>query len=109
MALDYKILGQSVPAANTYTDLYTVPAGKQAIVSTLNVCNVSSSNVTFRVAARRSGATLTTAQFIAFDTPLQLQESLGLTLGLTLANTDVITVMSVQGNVTFNLFGTEIS
>jgi len=79
MALDYKILGQSVPAANTYTDLYTVPAGKQAIVSTLNVCNVSSSNVTFRVAARRSGATLTTAQFIAFDTPLQLQDSLGLT------------------------------
>ena len=109
MALTYKILGQSLPAANTYTDLYTVPASTQAILSTINVCNLTTSNVTFRIAARRAGVALTNSQFIAFDTALAAQDSLGLTLGVTLANTDVITVFSAQGNVSFGLFGTEIT
>jgi hypothetical protein len=108
MATTFKVLGQSLPASNTFTTLYTVPVGNSAIISTLNICNVSASNVTFRAAIRPAGATLTTAQYIAYDIALASQDAIGLTLGMTLAATDVVTVHSVQGNVAFNLFGSEI-
>ena len=108
MAIKYKVLGQSLPNANTFTDLYTVPAGNSAVISTLNVCNTTASNVTFRVLARPAGATATTSQYIVYDAALPAQDAIGLTLGMTLAATDKLTVFSYQGNVAFNLFGTEI-
>ena len=109
MATTYKILGQSAPVANTYTDMYAVPAATQAVISTLNVCNTNASNVSFRVLARQANAAITSKQFIAYDVPIGAQDAIGLTLGMTLGALDVITVHSVQGNVVFNLFGTEIS
>jgi hypothetical protein len=84
---------------NTFTTLYTVPAANSAIISTLNICNVSASNVTFRAAIRPAGTTLTTAHYIAYDVALPAQDAIGLTLGITLAATDVVTVHSLQGNV----------
>ena len=39
MATNYKVLGQSNPAATTATSLYTVPAATQTIVSTVVVTN----------------------------------------------------------------------
>jgi hypothetical protein len=39
---------------------------------------------------------------------LPAQDAIGLTLGITLAATDIVTVHSFQGNVVFNLFGSEI-
>ena len=108
MATSFKVLGQSLPSPNTFTTLYTVPAANSAIISTLNICNVSVANATFRAAIRPAGATLTTANYIAYDVALPAQDAIGLTLGITLAATDVVTVHSVQGNVVFNLFGSEI-
>lgn len=108
MATKYKVLGQSLPSANTFTDLYRVPAGNSAVISTLTVCNVSTANVTFRVMIRPAGNTISTQQYIAFEVPIPGQDSIPLTLGMTLDSTDVVTVYSFQGSVTFNLFGTEI-
>ena len=48
MATTYKVLGQSNPAATTATTLYTVGAGKSAVVSTITVCNQAASAATFR-------------------------------------------------------------
>jgi hypothetical protein len=108
MATTFKVLGQSLPSPNTFTTLYTVPAANSTIISTLNICNVSTANATFRAAIRPAGATLTTANYIAYDVALPAQDAIGLTLGITLAATDVVTVHSFQGNVVFNLFGSEI-
>jgi hypothetical protein len=109
MANTYKILGQSIPTANTFFDIYAVPSGASAIISTVNVCNITTGNVTFRLAARQANTTLTTKQYIVYDTVIPAQDSIALSLGLTLANTDVLTAFSFQGNVTFNVFGTEIT
>ena len=108
MAKNYKILGQSLPIANTFTDLYTVPTGNSAVISTLNICNTTAANVTFRVLARPSGNAISTQQYIVFDAALPAQDAIGLTLGMSLGATDKITVYSFQGNVAFTLFGTEI-
>jgi hypothetical protein len=109
MATTFKILGQAMPTNATNYDIYTVPAGNSAIISTINVCNTSVSNVTFRVFARIAGAAgNTTSQAIVYDAVLPGQDALGLSLGMTLNATDKLTVYSLQGNVTFTLFGSEV-
>lgn len=105
----YKVLGQALPTANTFTDLYKVPVSASAVLSTLNICNTSAANCTFRVLVRPNSNAITTSQYIAFDAPILAQDAIGLTLGITLGSNDIITVFSFQGNVTFNLFGTEIT
>jgi hypothetical protein len=109
MANTYKVLGQSLPSSNTFTTLYTVPASTSAIISTLNVCNQSTSNVTFRAAIRPAGETITGKHYLVYDSPIPGQDSIALSLGMTMGNTDVLTVFSYQGNVSFNVFGTEIT
>ena len=49
MANTYKILGQSNPAATTDTEVYKVGSGKQAIVSSITLANISGSAITYRV------------------------------------------------------------
>ena len=108
MPKKYKVLGQSLPSPNTFTDLYIVPAGNSAVISTLNVCNLASSNITFRAMVRPSGNTISPQQYVAYDVGLPGQDAISLTLGITLDATDRVTVFTLQGNVAFNLFGTEI-
>jgi len=109
MAYTYKVLGQEIPAAGANVNLYTVPAGTSAIISTVNVCNQSTSNVTFRLSIRPAGVTGTSKHFIVFDSALPAQDTMAVSLGMTLGNTDVITAYSFQGNVSFAAFGTEIT
>lgn len=109
MANTYKILGQAIPTANTFFDIYAVPTDTSAIISTVHVCNTTASNVTFRLAARQANAEITTKQYLVFDTAIPAQDSVSVSLGMSLANTDVLTAFSFQGNVTFNVFGTEIT
>ena len=109
MPTNYKVLGQSNPAATTATSLYTVPAATQAIVSTITVCNQASTAATYRIAVRVAGATLAAAQYIAFDVSLPGNATDTLTLGVTLGATDVITVYSSNATTSFNAYGSEIS
>jgi glucose-6-phosphate dehydrogenase assembly protein OpcA len=109
MATNYKVLGQSNPAATTATSLYTVPAATQTIVSTVVVTNQAAVAGTYRIAVRVAGATLATAQYIAYDVSLPANASDTLTLGLTLGATDVISVFASTTTMSFNAFGSEIS
>ena len=106
MALAYKVLGQSAPAATTDTTLYTVPAATSAIVSTLAVANRGVST-TFRVAVRPAGAAIANEHYIAYDALINAGEAVYLTLGITLATTDVVTVYAGTANLSFSLFGSE--
>jgi hypothetical protein len=105
----YKVLGQSNPSANTDTTLYTVPSATQAIASTLSIANLSATATTFRVAVRPAGATLANQHYVAFDVPIAGNDSAHLTLGVSLAATDVVTVRAGTANVAFSLFGSEIT
>jgi glucose-6-phosphate dehydrogenase assembly protein OpcA len=102
-----KVLGQSNPAATTATTLYTVPSAKEAVVSTLVIANLSATAATYRIAIRPAGATLANSQYIAYDITVGAADSTALTLGITLATTDVITVYASTANLTFTAFGDE--
>lgn len=109
MAITYKVLGQSNPSANTNTDLYTVPSSTSAVCSTIVICNQASSAATFRVAVRPAGAAIATSQYISYDSNLNANDSITLTIGITLAATDVITVRANTTTVSFSLFGSELT
>ena len=109
MATNYKVLGQSNPAATTATTLYTVPAATQAIVSTITVCNQTSTAGTYRIAVRVAGAALASAQYLAYDVSLPGNATDTLTLGVTLGATDVVTIYASAATFSFNAFGSELS
>jgi hypothetical protein len=110
MATNYKVLGQAALTAETNTDVYTVPADTQAVISTLTVCNRGAVANSFRIAIRPAGATIANEHYVAYDTAIAANDSTNLTLGITLAATDVVTVYGgATSTFSVSVFGSEIS
>ena len=102
-----KVLGQLNPSATTATTLYTVPSAKSAVVSSLTVCNQTATAATFRIAVRPAGATLAALHYVAYDVTVGASDTTALTLGITLATTDVITVYASTATLSFHAYGDE--
>jgi hypothetical protein len=109
MPTTYKVLGQVNPSAATATTLYTVPSAKSTVVSTITICNQAATPATFRVAIRPAGATLAAIHYIAYDSIVAANDLTALTIGVTLATTDIITVYASSATLSFNAFGSEIA
>jgi hypothetical protein len=105
----YKVLGQSNPAATTNTTLYTVPASTSAVVSTITICNQASAAATYRIAVRPAGATVAAQHWVVYGATVAASDTTALTLGVTLATTDVVTVYASTATLSFNAYGSEIS
>lgn len=105
----YKVLAQSAPSATTATDIYTVGASKQAVISTITVCNRAAVAATYRIAVRPDGAALANQHYITYDVSVPASDTITLTIGVTLDASDVVTVYASSANLSFNLFGTEIA
>lgn len=109
MPESYKVLGQLNPAATTASTLYTVPNSTSTVVSTISICNQAASAGTFRIAIRPAGATLAAQHYIYFDSPIAANDGVAVTIGITLAATDIITVYASSANMSFSAFGSEIT
>ncbi len=109
MANAYKVLGQVAPAATTDTTLYTVPAATEAVISTIVVANRSAGDLTYNIAIRPDAATLANEHYIAKTVTVGASDSTTITLGLTLNAADVITVQGSSEDLSFNIFGSEIT
>jgi glucose-6-phosphate dehydrogenase assembly protein OpcA len=105
----FKVLGQSAPSATTNTNLYTVPSATSAVVSTIVVANRETTSATYRIAIRPAGATIANQHYLAYDVAVGANDSTTLTLGITLAATDVITIYAGNANLSFSAFGSEIT
>lgn len=108
MAKTYKVLGQAAPSATTATDVHTVAASTQVVVSSIVVANRGSTATTFRIAVRPSGASLANQHYIAYDPNISANDAVALTLGVTMGAGDVVTVYAGNANLTFSVFGAEI-
>ena len=109
MAITYKVLAQSAPSATTNTDVYTVGAGKQATISTVTIANRAATTATYRIAIRVAGSALSNEEYIAYDATVPANDTIALTLGVTLGAADVVTVYASTANLSINLFGAEIA
>ena len=109
MANAFKVLGQSDLPATTLTDVYTVPSATETVISTVILANRTAAAMTFRIAIRPDGATISDEHYIAYDVPLAANDSTTLTLGITLDAADVLSVYASAVDMSVNVFGTEIS
>ena len=109
MPTTYKVLGQSAPAATTEATVYTVPSATQTIVSTITVANRAATAGTYRVYVRPAGASVANQHYLVYDASLPGNATDTLTLGVTLAATDVLSVYASTGDFSFNAFGSELS
>jgi glucose-6-phosphate dehydrogenase assembly protein OpcA len=108
----YKVLGQSNPAATTNTNLYSVPSATSTVISTITVCNQASTAATFRIMVRPAGATLTAAHYVAYDVAIAANDTIALTLGITLTYSsaaDLLDVYASSANLSFHAYGSQLA
>ena len=110
MATTYKVLGQLAAAsAVTATEaVYTVPASTQAVLSTVTICNTGAVSTTYRLAVRPDGTAVTAKHYIAYDSPIAANDTIALTLGITMDGADILGAVAGNASLTFNAFGCEI-
>ena len=109
MTIAYKVLGQINPTANTLSTLYSVPVATSTIVSTLAICNQASNATSVSVAVRPQGASILPQHYVMYNTVLAGYDTITLTLGMTMGNTDVLSVNAFSSTTSFTAFGSEIS
>jgi hypothetical protein len=109
MAINYKVLGQLNPTANTLTTIYTVPTSTQTIISTISICNQSANAASFSIAVQPAGASIVSKHYLNYNTPIPGNDTITLTIGLTLGNTDIVSANASTGTISFGVFGSEIS
>jgi hypothetical protein len=109
MANAYKILGQVADASANDVELYLVPASTEAVVSTIVVCNREAANNTFRIATKTDNSAVANTDYVAYDTVIAGNDTITLTLGITLQAAAEISVGASDANVTFQAYGTQIT
>ena len=102
----YKVF-QSNPAATTPADLYTVPSAKEAVISTIAICNHGAGD-TFTIWIRKAGATAADVHLLAYEVGVDANETFFITAGIALATTDVVTVEAGSADMTFQAFVNEV-
>ena len=109
MPTTYKILGQAAPTPNTLTAVYTVPSATQTVISTITVCNQTASNASYSISVASDGAADANTQYIIRGGVVPAADSIGITLGITANAADVIRANTNSANISFNIFGSEIT
>jgi hypothetical protein len=61
------------------------------------------------VAIRPVGAAIANQHYIIFDANILPKDTATLSVGFTLATTDVVTIYASNANLSFSIFGVEIS
>jgi hypothetical protein len=106
----FKVLGQSYPSAATITTLYTVPAATSAVISSVVICNLSTTAAdSVSILIKIAGAATSNQQYILSLLPMQPNNTYSAVLGISLATTDVISCFSTNGTCSFNIFGVQVT
>lgn len=108
MANAYEVLGQTTDNA-TGTALVTVAASTEVIVSSLVIANRASAAKTFRLYIRPDDETLADKHYLAYDTNIGANDTITMTLGLTMNASDKLYVYGSDTNLSFSAFGTKIT
>ena len=102
-----KVLAQLNPSATTLTTFYTVPAATSTVVSSIFICNQTSTDATFRISIAVAGAADNAKQYLYFDNVAPANDSFTITTGITLATTDVVRAYASTATLSFNMSGVE--
>ena len=109
MSSSLKILAQVSPTATTLSTLYTCATANGASISSIVICNTNSSSQTFRIAVAKAGEFDSIKQYLYYDLDISAKDTFVATIGLSLAQTDTIRIYASASNISFQLFGVEVS
>jgi hypothetical protein len=110
MAFGYKVLGQAAPANTSIANAYTVPTGKEAIISSIAIANVTATAAIYEIYVRVAGATAAASNALVFDASAAANSTIVIQSGITLSAGDIISVQTATANaITFHIFGTEVT
>lgn len=109
MAISPKILAQTRPSAGVLTDHYTCPASTKTTTTTIAIHNTSSTEDTFKITVAPSGAADATVHELYGGAACPGNETITITIGVTLNATDKIRVHSTNGTLNFHTYGIEES
>lgn len=104
-----KILMQLSPAATSLTDFYTVPSNTSTVISSIIVCNQNLTDESFRISLAAAGTSNDTKQYIYYDMPILSKDTFIVTCGITLGATDVMRIYASNSNLSFTIFGSEVT
>lgn len=109
MAETLKNLGQTDLTTTSLTSVYTVPSSTSAALSTIAVTNRHTSlSCTYTLAHSPAGASIANAHYFAYQSTLAPKDSIFLTLGITMATTDVLRAQAGTANqLSINVWGVE--
>jgi hypothetical protein len=100
---------QGTAGVGTYATLYNTSASATAVVSTLAVCNTASATATYRIGIMGSAGTPAAANWLVYDGVVAGNDTIFLTVGLSLGNTQFIRVSSSANTATFSAYVAEIT
>lgn len=110
MATAYKYAQvQGTASTGTYATLYTTPAATQAVISSLVITNQASSDVTVRIGLDATAGTPGASEWLVYDAVVSGNDTVALTLGVTLDAAKFIRVSSSADTCNFSAFLSEIS
>lgn len=92
-----KLLGQANPDVNSATDLYTVPASSQTLISSIAVTNIGTTAYYYRISISSNGAATDPKDYIAYGHKIEANSTTTFTLGLTIDSSDIVRVYSYPG------------
>lgn len=110
MATAYKILGQACPSSTSTYELYMPELTKSAVISSFVITNVSGAAANATIYIRKNSGAASDSNTLIKAAPIATADFKALTLGITLAGGDSVTVQSSVANaLTFHVFGSEIA
>ena len=111
MPVTDKILGQVAGTngfAGSYSVLYVVPTSTNTVCSTLAICNTASAAATYRIGLTASANTSPfLSEHIVYGASVPANDTVFLTLGVTMEAGKEVLVASSASTVVFNMFGSE--
>lgn len=110
MAISYGIAQiQGTSGLTNYATLYSPTSGADSIISTLCICNTSTSDKQFRIAISASELSPSADEWIVYDSIVSSNDVTALTLGIVVPDGKYLRISSSDNTVTFNASFSEIS
>jgi hypothetical protein len=99
---------QGTVSLSTYATLYSTSASNTAIISTIIIANTSSFTKQYRIAVLDSAGTPASTDWIAYDASIYANDSVFLTVGISLQKNQFLRISSTDNTLTFNASVLEI-
>ena len=85
-----------------------MPTGSSAVISSINIANLDANAAAFSIAANVNGVATANANYLAWRVSVPGNDSIALSLGVTLNASSFLSVNANTSTVSFSAFGTEM-